>query len=66
MYLISYNKYVYFVNCDNIIIIFILKRLINMIYYKIEFIVRNSIRFKSINFIEYHIKIESRRYITII
>ena len=62
----SVNKYVYFINCDRVIDIFVLNRLISVMYHRFKFISHKRSRFNSINFIKYHINAKSRKYNVII
>ena len=55
------NKYVYFINCDKVINVFVLNQSINIIYHRFKFVSRKKSRFNSINFIEYHINAKSRK-----
>ena len=63
---ISVNKYVYFINYDKVINVFVLNRLINVIYYRFKFVSRKRSRFNSINFIKYYINAKLRKYAKII
>ena len=56
------NEYVYFINCDRVINVLILNRLINVMYYRFKSVSRKRSRFNSINFIEYHINAKSRKH----
>ena len=60
------NKYVYFINCDRVINILVLNRLINIIYHRFKFVSRKKSRFNSINFIKYYINAKLRKYAKII
>ena len=56
------NEYICRINCDSVIDVLILNRLINVIYHRFRFVSRKRSRFNSINFIEYHINAESRKH----
>ena len=56
------NKYVYFINCDRVIDVFVLNRSINVMYHRFKFVSRKRSRFNSINFIKYYINAKSRKY----
>ena len=60
------NEYVCFINCDRVINVLVLNRLISVMYYRFKFVSRKRFRFNSINFIEYHINAKSRKYDIII
>ena len=63
---ISVNEYVCRINCDSVIDIFVLNRLINVMYHRFRFVSRKRSHFNSINFIEYHINAKPRKYDVII
>ena len=59
---ISINEYVYRINCDSVINVLVLNRLINIMYHRFKSVSRKRSRFNSISFIEYHINTKSRKY----
>ena len=62
----SVNEYVYLINYDSAINVFVLNRSISVIYYRFRSVSRKRSRFKSVSFIEYHINAKSRKHAIII
>ena len=57
----SCNEYVCLINCDRAVAVLTLKRLISVMYQRDGSELRNPVRSRSVNFMEYHINAESRK-----